>query len=169
MTRTAGHFKRGDMRTVKDDILTFLFWANFGAFSLHVLDETLMAGGFVAGVQVHLWPAYTATKFFTVNASFLVLIAISNLFYDWQGSRLAVIPYDMGMGTVFKWPVAYRVDSLLQGVFPRSCDKQHVLCDPLSLMSLWCAEGAHAESLILRRGYYCSRLRNLATVFSLVG
>ncbi len=42
------------MRTEKDDILTFLFWANFAAFSLHVLDETLMAGGFVAGVQVHL-------------------------------------------------------------------------------------------------------------------
>lgn len=80
------------MRSERNDILTFLFWGNFAAFSLHVLDETLMGGGFVAGVQIHFWPAYTATKFFTVNASFLILIAISNLLYDWQGSRLAVIP-----------------------------------------------------------------------------
>jgi hypothetical protein len=80
------------LRTEKSDILTFLFWGNFATFSLHVLDETLMGGGFVAGIQAHFWPAYTATKFFTVNASFLLLIAISNLLYDWKGSRLAIIP-----------------------------------------------------------------------------
>jgi hypothetical protein len=80
------------MKNEKSDILTFLFWGNFSAFSLHVLDETLMGGGFVAGVQLHFWPAYTATKFFTVNASLLVFIAISNLLYDWQGSRFALIP-----------------------------------------------------------------------------
>jgi hypothetical protein len=51
-----------------------------------------MGEGFVAGVQIHFWPAYTAHKFFVVNASCLGLIAVSNLLYDWQGNRLVGIP-----------------------------------------------------------------------------
>ena len=75
-----------------NDFLTFLFWGNFAAFCIHVLDETLMGGGFVVGVQTHFWPTYTAKKFFLLNAVFLILIALSNILYDWQGNSLILLP-----------------------------------------------------------------------------
>jgi len=68
-------------------MLTFLFWANFAAFTAHLLDETLMAGGFVAFVQRHFWPGFTITDFFQANAIWLLLIALSNILYDWLGDR----------------------------------------------------------------------------------
>jgi hypothetical protein len=80
------------MRTEKNDILTFLFWSNYAAFTMHILDETLMAGGFVASIQRHFWPGFKISDFFEANAIWLILIAISNLLYDWQGKRLAAIP-----------------------------------------------------------------------------
>ncbi|OGP54349.1 MAG: hypothetical protein A2Y65_02400 [Deltaproteobacteria bacterium RBG_13_52_11] len=80
------------MRTERSDILTFLFWANFAAFSVHILDETLMGGGFVAGIQRHFWLGFTMSDFFTANAYYLILIAIVNLLYDWRGGWFAVIP-----------------------------------------------------------------------------
>ncbi len=80
------------MRTEKNDTLTLLFWANFAAFALHVMDETLMGGGFVAFIQRHFWSGFTGTDFFTANAVWLALIAISNILYDLLGARVAVLP-----------------------------------------------------------------------------
>jgi hypothetical protein len=80
------------MRTEKNDTVTFLFWSNFAAFTAHVLDETLMGGGFVAFIQRRFWPGFTITDFFIANAIWLTLIAISNILYDWLGNRFAVIP-----------------------------------------------------------------------------
>jgi hypothetical protein len=80
------------MKTEKNDILTFLFWSNFAAFAAHLLDETLMAGGLVAFVQRHFWSGFTIPDFFSANAYWLILIAISNLLYDWKGNRFAAIP-----------------------------------------------------------------------------
>jgi hypothetical protein len=34
-----------------------------------VLDETLMGGGFVAGVRAHVRPTYTANGFFVVDGA----------------------------------------------------------------------------------------------------
>jgi hypothetical protein len=80
------------MGTEKSDTLTFLFWANFAAFTAHLLDETLMGGGFVAFVQRHFWSGFTITDFFIANTIWLILIAISNILYDWLGNRFAFIP-----------------------------------------------------------------------------
>jgi hypothetical protein len=79
------------MRIEKNDTLSFLFWANFAAFVAHLLDETLMEGGFVAFVQRHFWSGFTLTDFFQANTIWLILIAISNLLYDWSGNRFAFI------------------------------------------------------------------------------
>ena len=80
------------MTREKNDILTFLFWSNFAAFTAHLLDETMMAGGFVAFIQRHFWAGFATNDFFTANAVWLTLIAVSNLLYDWLGKRVAFIP-----------------------------------------------------------------------------
>lgn len=76
----------------RNDILTFLFWANFTAFVLHLLDETLMGGGFVGFIQRHFWSGFLMSDFFTANTVWLILIAISNILYDLMGRKFAVFP-----------------------------------------------------------------------------
>ncbi len=80
------------MQTEKDPTLTLLFWANFAAFALHVMDETVMAGGLVAFVQRHFWAGFRLGDFAVANAVWLIAIATANVLYDWQGKWLAVIP-----------------------------------------------------------------------------
>ena len=80
------------MRIEKSNTLAILFWANFLAFGAHVLDETFMAGGFVAFIQRHFWSGFQLNDFFTANAIWLVLIAISNLLYNLLGNRVAAVP-----------------------------------------------------------------------------
>jgi hypothetical protein len=80
------------MRTERNDTLTFLFWSNLAAFTAHLLDETLMAGGLPASIQRHFLFEFKMSDFFDANAYWLILIAISNLLYDWKGNRLAAIP-----------------------------------------------------------------------------
>ncbi len=80
------------MQTEKNDALTFLFWANFAAFAVHVMDETAMAGGLVAFVQRHFWSGFALADFFNANMIWLIAIAIANALYDWRGKRFAVVP-----------------------------------------------------------------------------
>lgn len=80
------------MNIEKNDTLTFLFWANLSAFVVHLLDETLMGGGFVGFIQTHFWSGFELTDFFIANTVWLILIAISNILYDIFGNRLAFIP-----------------------------------------------------------------------------
>ncbi len=80
------------METKKNDILTFIFWLNFAAFAIHVMDETLMGGGFVPFIQRHFWAGFKITDFFEANAIWLTLIAISNILYDWLGNKVAIFP-----------------------------------------------------------------------------
>lgn len=79
------------MKTEKSDILTFLFWLNFAVFTLHVMDETLMGGGFVPFIQRHFWTGFVWGDFAVANAVWLILIAISNILYDSFGNRFAFI------------------------------------------------------------------------------
>jgi hypothetical protein len=37
-----------------------LLWAFFAAYVVHVLDETLMNGGFVKWISENFWPRYHA-------------------------------------------------------------------------------------------------------------
>jgi len=80
------------MSANRDETLSVLFWLNLAGFCLHVLDETLMAGGFVAGVRTHFWPTYTAARFFWFNTTLLAVIALSNALYDFAGNRIVVVP-----------------------------------------------------------------------------
>jgi hypothetical protein len=38
--------------------LSFLFWAVFASYVIHIVDETQIGGGFVAKVREHWWPSY---------------------------------------------------------------------------------------------------------------
>ena len=80
------------MPTEKNPTLTFLFWANCAAFAVHVMDETVMAGGLVAFVQRHFWSGFRMGDFAVANAAWLIAIAAGNVLYDWLGARLAFIP-----------------------------------------------------------------------------
>jgi hypothetical protein len=83
------------MRTEKSAVLSILFWANFAVYVLHLLDETLMAGGFVSFVQRHFWTGFTIIDFIQANAVWLIAIVISNILYDLFGNRfkfMVVIP-----------------------------------------------------------------------------
>jgi hypothetical protein len=83
------------MKSEKNDILTILFWTNFAVYVMHLLDETLMAGGFVSFVQRHFWAGFKITDFFHANTIWLIVIALSNILYDLLGNRfkfIAAIP-----------------------------------------------------------------------------
>lgn len=79
------------MGNKRNDILIFLFWANFAAFTIHLMDETLMGGGFVPFIQMHFWSGFLISDFVIANTVWLILIAISNLLYDFIGNRYAMI------------------------------------------------------------------------------
>ena len=80
------------MQTEKNDTLTFLFWANFAAFAMHLIDETAMAGGLVAFVHRHFWAGFKIGDFAVANAVWLIAIAVGNILYDWLGKWFAVVP-----------------------------------------------------------------------------
>jgi hypothetical protein len=45
-------------------MLHLLFWAFFASSVVHILDETLFNGGFVAWVAANFWPTYRMRMFF---------------------------------------------------------------------------------------------------------
>jgi hypothetical protein len=53
-----------------------LFWAFFASYVVHIIDETLLNGGFVQWIKDNFWPTYHVRMFFWFNAAFLA--AISN-------------------------------------------------------------------------------------------
>jgi hypothetical protein len=72
--------------------LDVLFWALLGSYTVHLLDETLMNGGFVRWISSSFWPAYNDRMFFWFNAGAVVAIAASNLLYDLFGGHCVVLP-----------------------------------------------------------------------------
>jgi hypothetical protein len=73
-------------------LLNLLFWALLAAYIVHILDETLMNGGFVQWIVENFWPAYTARMFFWFNAGAIVLIAFSNILFDTLGGHWVILP-----------------------------------------------------------------------------
>jgi hypothetical protein len=95
--------------------LSFLFWAVFASYVVHIVDETLIGGGFVAKVQQHWWPSYTARMFFFFNAAFLTIVALCNLAYDLVGRPVLFLPLAFAVafathGVTFHlwWTLCYR-------------------------------------------------------------
>jgi hypothetical protein len=74
------------------DFLNILFWVFFASYIVHVLDETLMNGGFVQWISGNFWPTYNIRKFFWFNAAFLAAIAASNVLFDSFGGHWVILP-----------------------------------------------------------------------------
>ena len=72
--------------------LNLLFWAVLAALVVHVLDETLMNGGFVAKVMEYWWPRYNGRMFFCFNTAAIGLIAVSLALFDLFGGHWVILP-----------------------------------------------------------------------------
>lgn len=72
--------------------LSLLFWAFFSSFVVHLLDETLLNGGFVQWVVNNFWPSYRMRMFFWFNAVALILIAAGNVLFDVFGGHWVILP-----------------------------------------------------------------------------
>jgi hypothetical protein len=72
--------------------LDLLFWAFFGAYVVHLIDETLIAGGFVTWIARSFWPSYHAIMFFWFNAALLGLIALGNVMFESLGGHWVILP-----------------------------------------------------------------------------
>lgn len=73
-------------------LLSLLFWAFFASYVVHILDETLLNGGFVRWIVDNFWPRYTMRMFFWFNAGAIGAIAISNLLFDSLGGHWVILP-----------------------------------------------------------------------------
>ena len=72
--------------------ISLLFWAFFASYIVHLLDETLVNGGFVPWVVAHFWPTYNMRMFFWFNAGAVVLLATSNVLFDAFGGHWIILP-----------------------------------------------------------------------------
>jgi hypothetical protein len=73
-------------------LLSLLFWALLASYIVHILDETLLNGGFVRWIADNFWPSYTARMFFWFNAGAIAAIAISNILFDSLGGHWIILP-----------------------------------------------------------------------------
>jgi hypothetical protein len=72
--------------------LSILFWVFLAAYVIHLLDETLMNGGFVRWIQDNYWPDYHMSMFFWFNTGAVLLIVISNLLSDSLQGHWVILP-----------------------------------------------------------------------------
>src|SRR5215471_18588948 len=72
--------------------LSLLFWALLASYVVHILDETLLNGGFVQWIRDNFWPTYSMRMFFWFNAGAIGAIAISNLLFDSLGGHWVILP-----------------------------------------------------------------------------
>jgi Protein of unknown function with HXXEE motif len=72
--------------------LSIIFWVFFASYVVHVLDETLLNGGFVRWIADNFWPTYHIRMFFWFNAAFIGAIAASNVLFDSLGGHWVILP-----------------------------------------------------------------------------
>ncbi len=72
--------------------LSILFWVFLASYVIHVLDETLMNGGFVRWIKDNYWPGYRMSMFFWFNTGAILLIVISNLLFDSFQGHWVILP-----------------------------------------------------------------------------
>jgi hypothetical protein len=72
--------------------LNILFWVFFAAYVVHILDETLLNGGFVQWIVKDFWPTYNVRMFFWFNAGAIGLIALGNILFDSFGGHWVILP-----------------------------------------------------------------------------
>jgi hypothetical protein len=79
----------------KENIMLFLsllFWAFLASYVIHILDETLLNGGFVRWIADNFWPTYSTRMFFWFNAAAIGAIAASNVLFDSIGGHWVILP-----------------------------------------------------------------------------
>ncbi len=81
-------------------LVSLLFWGFFASYVIHILDETLLNGGFVKWIADNFWPTYRIRMFFWFNAAFLGAIAVSNLLFDSFGGHWVIVPLILVAGFV---------------------------------------------------------------------
>jgi hypothetical protein len=72
--------------------LNALFWAFFASYVVHIVDETLVNGGFVQWVVQNFWPQYRLRMFFWFNAGAIAAILTSNVLFDSLGGHWVILP-----------------------------------------------------------------------------
>src|SRR6266480_5386584 len=80
------------LREVIMVFLSLLYWALLASYVVHILDETLLNGGFVQWIRDNFWSSYTMRMFFWFNAGAIALIAVSNLLFDSLGGHWIILP-----------------------------------------------------------------------------
>ena len=80
--------------------LSILFWAFLASYIVHILDETLLNGGFVKWIADNFWPTYNVRMFFWFNAAFIVAIGVSNILFDSLGGHWVILPIFFSAGFV---------------------------------------------------------------------
>jgi hypothetical protein len=73
-------------------IVNLLFWGFFASYLVHIIDETLMNGGFVQWVVANFWPTYRVRMFFWFNAGAIAAVVISNVLFDVFGGHWIILP-----------------------------------------------------------------------------
>ncbi len=73
-------------------LLSLLFWAFLASYIVHIVDESLLNGGFVQWIVDNFWPTYTWRMFFWFNAGAIAAIAASNLLFDSLGGHWVILP-----------------------------------------------------------------------------
>ncbi len=74
------------------EFLSLLFWVFLATYVIHLLDETLLNGGFVQWIVNNFWPSYNSRMFFWFNAGAVGLIALSNVLFDSLGGHWVILP-----------------------------------------------------------------------------
>lgn len=72
--------------------MDLLAWGLLAAYVVHLLDETMMNGGFVRWVSGNFWPEYNQRMFFWFNVAVVIAIGASNVLFDLFGGHLVVLP-----------------------------------------------------------------------------
>ncbi len=72
--------------------LSLLFWALLASYIVHILDESLLNGGFVQWIADNFRPTYTMRMFFWFNAGAIGAIVTSNLLFDNLGGHWVILP-----------------------------------------------------------------------------
>jgi len=72
--------------------LNGLFWALLASYLVHILDETLLNGGFVQWIVENFWPEYRVRMFFWFNAAAVAALAVSNVLFDSLGGHWVILP-----------------------------------------------------------------------------
>lgn len=85
--------------------LRYLFWSTLSAYIVHILEEIVVNGGFIAGVRQYIWPTYPTQSFIITNTILIILIAASILIYERRGGKWVI------------FPLAWAIERSMNGLF----------------------------------------------------